>query len=705
MKLTIKRQSDRYHIAFDDQGAVTETFNLDFKEVHQIRKQTKLLGDFLNSYTAYRHQTDFIAAGQAIYQRFFGSLKAFEPVLHKTMLSIEPTVLEIQAEDYEILSLPWELLYTPDFGFLTVQPQFQLIRTLNHGIMSDRDNQLSAGPLRILFMAYSPEDVHPLLNYEREEEIILDALSGLKRQKALQIDIAECGTLEELKNMLAQEEYHVVHLSGHGRYDESSSTGYLSMESELGIERKVSAKELASTLTGHKSIRLLFLSACESARETEPYTGLASQLILRGVPMAIAMRYPVKERAATELAESFYKNLALKHTVSESLQLARKAYFDKYSSFGNDFQWSIPALFTRDSNCALVDWKASLKPIEEKSPASVILYGKVSHLKTGFRGRRKEQRDYLRRLRQGESAALCITGSGGIGKSTLASRLTDRLHGSGYMIVPLYGEITPDRFIEKTISTLVTYKEKEHREEVKSLVDYEDRIAYVLSNIIGTRDMLYLFDNFEDNLEKSTGYKTLKNPFWEETFKNLLEQIKHTNSRILITCRYRIESLSDDLLYQRPLKELSEGEARKLMEFNTEFKSISPAKLKEVYQFIGGNPKAIGDLGKLLSEPMLSWDEVKEKLKQVAKNMREFTLFEELYNFLTEAEQDFFRRISVYQAPVEIEALSIQIPSDLTALINKLLRYSLVQAYDDTVFTKTYYQVHPLNRNHIKETW
>ena len=85
--------------------------------------------------------------------------------------------------------------------------------------------------------------------------------------------------------------------------------------------------------------------------------------------------------------------------------------------------------------------------------------------------------------------------------------------------------------------------------------------------------------------------------------------------------------------------------------------------------------------------------------------MREFTLFEELYNFLTEAEQDFFRRISVYQAPVEIEALSIQIPSDLTALINKLLRYSLVQAYDDTVFTKTYYQVHPLNRNHIKETW
>jgi hypothetical protein len=54
---------------------------------------------------------------------------------------------------------------------------------------------------------------------------------------------------------------------------------------------------------------------------------------------------------------------------------------------------------------------------------------------------------------------------------------------------------------------------------------------------------------------------------------------------------------------------------------------------------------------------------------------------------------------------VEIQALRIQTPSDLTPLINKLLRYSLLQAYDDTVFTRTYYQVHPLNRNHIKETW
>src|SRR3990172_3156599 len=275
MKLNITKLADKYHIAFAAQGADTETFDLDFHEVRQLKKQTKFSGDFLNSYTAYRHQADFVAAWQAIYQRFFSPLKSFEPELHKTMLSTQPTVLEIQAEDYEILSLPWELMYMADYGFLTVQPQFQLIRTVNHGRVSDSDNQLSAGPLRILFMAYSPADVHPLLNYEREEEIILDALSGMKREKKLQIDIAERGTLEELKNMLAQGEYHVVHLSGHGRYDESGSTGYLSMESEFGIEQKVTAKKLAEALTGHKSIRLLFLSACESAMETEPYTGLA----------------------------------------------------------------------------------------------------------------------------------------------------------------------------------------------------------------------------------------------------------------------------------------------------------------------------------------------------------------------------------------------------------------------------------------------
>ncbi len=54
-----------------------------------------------------------------------------------------------------------------------------------------------------------------------EEEIILKAVGDLKREKRLEIDIAEGGSLEELVSLLADQDYHVIHLSGHGFFDES----------------------------------------------------------------------------------------------------------------------------------------------------------------------------------------------------------------------------------------------------------------------------------------------------------------------------------------------------------------------------------------------------------------------------------------------------------------------------------------------------
>ncbi len=126
-------------------------------------------------------------------------------------------------------------------------------------------------------------------------------------------------------------------------------------------------------------------------------------------------------------------------------------------------------------------------------------------------GRRREVREWMKILRKGTPPAICITGAGGTGKSTLASRLTDRLHRSDFMVVPIYGAVTPDSFIQHTIESLVGEKEKEHINSLKELIDYNDRIIYIIFNIIGTRETVFLFDNFEDNLKQSAKFQEFKN--------------------------------------------------------------------------------------------------------------------------------------------------------------------------------------------------
>jgi hypothetical protein len=175
----------------------------------------------------------------------------------------------------------------------------------------------------------------------------------------------------------------------------------------------------------------------------------------------------------------------------------------------------------------------------------------------------------------------------------------------------------------------------------------------------------------------------------------------------LITCRYTIPGVGEDLLYQTPLREMSEVKARKLMVFNDDFLGIGLVHIKEIYGTIGGNPKAIGELGRLIKKGKYQWTDLKGKLESVQKEMREFTLFEELYNFLSEPERSFFRKVSVYQGPVTHEGLEVHEPdgSQIGGRIRKLVDYTLLQEYRDELSGTLFYQVHPLNRGHVKGEW
>ena len=139
-----------------------------------------------------------------------------------------------------ILNLPWRLA-TQNMPLLFLTKGKNTI-TANLPIL-EADNP----PLKILVMISSPENASydTRLNYEEEEDQIMRAFAPLFDIGQVQIDFTDDGSLDNLKEKIAANRYHIVHFSGHGIYDKDQQKGYLLLEDSLTMnQEKVEAGKI-----------------------------------------------------------------------------------------------------------------------------------------------------------------------------------------------------------------------------------------------------------------------------------------------------------------------------------------------------------------------------------------------------------------------------------------------------------------------------
>ena len=60
--------------------------------------------------------------------------------------------------------------------------------------------------------------------------------------------------------------WHVFHFVGHGGFDTHADEGVVVLTGEDGYAHYLYATQLGRLLADHRSLRLVFLNACESAR-------------------------------------------------------------------------------------------------------------------------------------------------------------------------------------------------------------------------------------------------------------------------------------------------------------------------------------------------------------------------------------------------------------------------------------------------------
>jgi hypothetical protein len=263
--------------------------------------------------------------------------------------------LKLHVQPPELCTLPWEFLYDPDRDYLCFSRDTPIIRYTN--ILQPIRRLAVEPPLRILGVVASPRGLAPL-NVEHEIELMDEAMEDLQADGVIELTWLEGQSWQDLlRAMRRGGPWHIFHFVGHGDFDQTNEEGLIALTNkETGREDLLRSKDLARLLSGHRTLRLVFLNSCEGARgsEGDPFSGTAATLVRHGTPAVVAMQYAITDKATIEFSRAFYESLADGFPVDAAMTEARVAV-----SIDSMLEWGMPVLYMRSRDGRLFDVSAS----------------------------------------------------------------------------------------------------------------------------------------------------------------------------------------------------------------------------------------------------------------------------------------------------------------------------------------------------------
>ncbi|MCS6870682.1 MAG: CHAT domain-containing protein [Anaerolineae bacterium] len=243
-----------------------------------------------------------------------------------------------------LYDLPWELLRDPSGDYLALSRQTPIIRYPR--LLNVRPVVEVSLPLRVLVLISSPKD-QAELNVEAEWQTLQEATADLRQRGLLELERVDDAQLITLQRKLRSGvSYQIFHYIGHATFDERSGAGLLAFEApRTELTQPVSGEALARELVEENTIRLVVLNACQGARQArnDPFSGIASSIVARGVPAVVAMQFPITDDAARIFAHEFYRALSEGYPIEAAMAEARRAI----GSSLNNLEWATPVLFLR----------------------------------------------------------------------------------------------------------------------------------------------------------------------------------------------------------------------------------------------------------------------------------------------------------------------------------------------------------------------
>jgi tetratricopeptide (TPR) repeat protein/ABC-type dipeptide/oligopeptide/nickel transport system ATPase subunit len=598
---------------------------------------------------------------------------------------IEELLLAISVDDTTIVNLPFEMVIPRFFPeklgqvrqSLTVN-HFGLVRTLEKDLdqFDMQGKAPSAAPLKMLFVTALPENMgeeNKMLEIEEEQKRLIDAIGSFEAtggQPKIVIEFLDTASLAEISEALQKHQHDILHISGHGSYNSEVNQGVLHLEDEDGNHCQVLGKELGETLRQHQCVKLLILSACETAIAGN---GVVEQLAEFGLPSIIAMRFSVTDMGAKIFTTALYDALSKAETLTQAIAQAREhlwAYVKQARECEPNrphlAEWFTPVVYLNQYTGASVNLKEKYMLPEDFYPRSEFLKSKNTRLiGSGFIGRKR----YLNALRRsfGKGEHICLHGLGGMGKTTLAEAFAHNYENHNHdFIIFRNGNQIAEKYILDELFARLENDETINKNTVRQIKQYlesdanqQEKLQVLIDNYLKTtRNKILLFDNFEDVQKSEEGeqQQAIGSASLAE-FMTYLCQNTPPNCHLLFTTRYKIVDLAEHLTHLA-LDKMTYAEQYRLTNFSETLRKIPMSERQDIVKRLDGHPRAYEFLETLLKkDKTLTWIKLSTQIGEVEAKVWEDLLLEKIYQRLNPEEQQLLQVCAVFISRTPMAAL------------------------------------------------
>ncbi len=517
-------------------------------------------------------------------------------------------------------------------------------------------------PLKLLFMACSAQEVTPKLDFENEEETIFRVTEKLP----IDMEVEDSGSLEGLRQRLETEAFDVVNISGHADIDYNSQPFFI-MEDETGQRQDVFPPELwrDALIENKENLRLLFLSGCRTG-ETPPEqaaTSFAQQLVEKfNVPAVLSWGRSVADDQATIAEEFLYHELSRGRDLLAAVQRARLELFDRFQD--SPYQtWPLLRLYGSGMlPQAIVAKGQKARPKPRLLVHTFLKQSQVQVLQTGFVGRRRQLQQSLQALRNdSEKIGVLLHGAGGLGKSCLASKLCERF--TDHTLIIVYGRVDAISLKAALNDAFIRANDEHGLQILNAEKEMPEKLSRLCTSSFKERNYLFLFDDFEKNLEGVAEGKP--GALLAETvplLKTLLHYLPGAGkmTQLLITSRYpfslteNAQDLAKERLEWVSLTSFQSAEQAKKARGLSHIRNYADSEIAKQLLAAGhGNPRLMEWLDQLVGA--MPDAEVADLLAAVHDKQEEFIqkhVIRELLRHAGEPVERFLRCFSVYRLPV-----------------------------------------------------